>query len=165
MPCRKHEIVNRSSKAYQPNKCLHGVVERIIKSTIDGAYPGPTNTREFKPHKETRCPVGVVATEENKGSMDQGRDKGSYDYEVAVRNLPLQNTSTIGKRKPIIGGTEAPPREQQMSERRHEQQKSDRNKNVLIRKFSLYPHLKSLDQSCSQKVDPRTTSYRPTAPG
>jgi len=44
--------------------------------------------------------------------MEQGRDKRSYDDEVAVRNLPLQDASTIGKRKPIIDGSETPPGEQ-----------------------------------------------------
>src|SRR5436305_4329573 len=132
MPCRKHEVVNRSSKAYQGDKQLYKVAERIIKSTVDNRYPGPTNTRELKPHKVTRYPVGIVTTEENKRCMDQRRDKGSYDNEVSVRNLPLQDASTIGERKSVIGGTEAPPREQQMSKRRHDQQKSDRNKNVSI---------------------------------
>jgi hypothetical protein len=75
--------------------------------------------------------------------MDQWRDKGSYDDEVTVRNLSLQDAPTIGERKPVIGGTEAPPREQQMSKRRHEQQESDRNKNVSIYEFSLCLHLQA----------------------
>jgi hypothetical protein len=56
--------------------------------------------------------------------MEQGRNKGSYDDEVAVRNLSLQNAPAIGERKPIIDGSEAPPGEQQMSKRRYNQQKS-----------------------------------------
>jgi len=44
--------------------------------------------------------------------VDQGRDEGAYDDEVPVRNLPLQDASTIGEGKPIIDGSEAPPREQ-----------------------------------------------------
>src|SRR4051812_22542540 len=111
MPCRKDEIVNRSSKADQSNKQLHNVVERVIKSTVDNGYPGPTNTCELKPYKETRRPVSVVATKQNKGCMDQGRNKGSDDDEVAVRNLSLQNAPAIGERKAIIDGSEAPPRE------------------------------------------------------
>jgi hypothetical protein len=102
----------------------------VIKSAVDNAYPGPTDTCELKPHKETRRPVGIVATEENKGRVDQGRDKGPYNNEVVVRNLPLQDAPTISERKPVIDGSEAPPREQQMSKRRHNQQKSDRNKKV-----------------------------------
>src|SRR5215210_288532 len=132
--------MNRSSEACQCDEQLRRVVERVVESAVDDAHPGPTDTRELEPYKETRYPVGVVAPEENEGCVDQGREKGSYDDEVAVRDLPLQNASTVGERKPVIDKVEAPPREQQMSERRHDQQKSDRNKDVRVCEFSLCPH-------------------------
>jgi hypothetical protein len=73
--------------------------------------------------------------------MQQRRDKGADDDEVAVRNLPLQDASTVGERKPIVDRSEAPPGEQQMSERRHDQQKSDRKKDVVIFELGLHPQL------------------------
>src|SRR5215210_2528779 len=122
--------MNRSSEACQCDEQLRRVVERVVQGAVDDAHPGPTDTRELEPYKETRHPVGVVATEENKGCMEQGRDKGAYDDEVAVRNLSLQDASAVGERKSIIHGSEAPPGEQQMSKRRDNQQKSDRDENI-----------------------------------
>src|SRR5215210_286883 len=59
-----------------------------------------------------------------------------------MRNLSLQDASAIGEGKTVVDGSESSPREQQMRDRRHDQQKGDRNKDVLIREFSLYPHLR-----------------------
>lgn len=72
--------------------------------------------------------------------MDQRRDKGTYNDEIEVRDLSLQDTSTIRERKAIIDRSEAHPREQQMGNRGYNQQKSDRNKEVLIGESGLYLH-------------------------
>jgi len=54
-----------------------------------------------------------------------------------MRYLPLQDAPTVGERKPVVDWSEAPPGEQQMGERRNEQQESNRNENVSIREISL----------------------------
>jgi hypothetical protein len=84
-------------------------------------------------YKEARYPESIVATEENEGRVDQGGEKGPYDDEVAVWDLPLQDASTISECEPVIDGSEASPGEQHMGEHGHDKQKSDRDKNVSIR--------------------------------
>jgi hypothetical protein len=117
----------RSSEAHQRDEHLRKVVKGIIKGAVYEAYPDPAYAGELKPYKETRQPVGIVAAEEHEGCVYQRREKGPYDYEVAVRDLALKDASAVGERKPVIHGREASPGEQQMRNRGHNQQKSDRD--------------------------------------
>src|SRR4028119_2520823 len=121
--------MNRSGEGCESNEQLRSVVKRVAESAVGDAHPGPADARELEPHEETGCPVGVFA-EENEGRVEQGRDKRSYDDEIAVRHLPLQDASAVGERKPIVDGSETPPGEQQMSERRYDQQESHRSKDI-----------------------------------
>src|SRR5918995_1718481 len=113
--------MNRSGEGCESNEQLRSVVERVAESAVGDAHPGPTDARELEPHEETGYPVGVFAAEENEGCVEQGREKRSYDDEVTVRNLPLQDAPAVCERKPVVDGSETPPGEQQVGERRHDQ--------------------------------------------
>ncbi len=59
--------------------------------------------------------------------MYQGREERSYDNEVPVWDLSLQNSPAVRERKTVVRGTVAHPGEQQMRHGGHTQQESHRD--------------------------------------
>ena len=73
--------------------------------------PHPGHGCKLKPNEHPGKPERIIATEKDCGHMKQGRKEGSNDDEIAMRDLSIQDSPTIGQSEPFVGWSEAHPGE------------------------------------------------------